>query len=315
MKKSDNKNRDLDRHQIILSIFDSMSCAVVATNTNSQILMLNPVAEALTGWKQDEALGKDFAEVVNLVDQDMEEGIDNLAMQAMAAGKVLHLPENCLLITKDGTRIPIGDSIAPIWDSDGKITGAVLVLQDITERKRREEQLLHHAIYDSLTGLPNRVLFLDRLRKAIESCQGRNDNQFAVLFLDLDGFKNINDYFGHGIGDEVLMVVARRLESCLRSGDTAARFGGDEFAILLENIHCVQDAITVARRIQNALDLPIIMNRDQIFTTVSIGIVVNSSYYQEPTKILQDADTAMYQAKQQGKASYVVVGGSMSPVP
>lgn len=148
--------------QKMAAIVNSMACGVVVTYTDGHIQMMNPMAETLTGWKQDEVLGKNLAEVISLVDKDMDEVIENLAAQAMENGEVLNLPENCTLIAKDGVEIAIGDHIAPIRDRNGNITGAVLVFQDITQRKQAEIQLLRNAFYDGLTALPNRVLFLDR---------------------------------------------------------------------------------------------------------------------------------------------------------
>jgi diguanylate cyclase (GGDEF)-like protein/PAS domain S-box-containing protein len=292
--------------QRLTAIINSMGCAVVVTYANGSIQMMNPVAEELTGWRQDEAYGKDLVEVVNLIDKDMDEVIDNLATQAIQAGEVLNLPDNCTLLAKDGTKIPIGDCVAPIRDVDGNISGAVLVLQDISKRKQTEAQLLRNACHDPLTALPNRVLFLDRLRQTIERSKRRNDYNFAVLFLDLDGFKAINDRFGHSIGDDFLVAIARRLESCLRSGDTVARFGGDEFAVLLEDIKDVTDATNVAKRIQESLSVPISINGHRICPTASIGIALSSRGYEEPQNLLRDADIAMYRAKRQGKARYGV---------
>ncbi|MCX7593660.1 MAG: diguanylate cyclase [Fischerella sp.] len=292
--------------QRLLSIINSMGCAVLVTGIDARIEMMNQLAEMLTGWQQKEAFGKYFVEVLNLIDQDTGERIANLATQAMQAGVVLKLPDNCKLIAKDGTEIPIGDTVAPIRDNLGNITGAVVVFQDITQRKQTEAQLIRNAFYDGLTALPNRVLFLDRLKQALERCKRRVNNHFAVLFLDLDGFKEINDRFGHGMGDDLLIAIARRLESCLRSGDTVARFGGDEFAILLEDIKDVDDAINIAKRIQETLGLPIRLNGIEIFTTASIGIALSCSGYEEPRSLLRDADIAMYRAKEQGKANYIV---------
>ena len=297
-----------EENQRLTAIINSMNCAVVVTYANGSIQMMNPLAEALTGWKQEEAYGKDLGEVVTLIDKDMDEVIDNLATQAIQAGKVLSLPDNCNLLAKDGKIIPIGDSVAPIRDVDGNISGAVLMLQDITKRKQAEAQLLRNACHDPLTALPNRVLFIDRLRQTIERSRRRNDYNFAVLFLDLDGFKQINDRFGHSIGDDFLVAIARRLESCLRSGDTVARFGGDEFAVLLEDIKDVTDATNVAKRILETLSLPLKLNGNQIIPTASIGIALSSHGYEEPQNLIRDADIAMYRAKRQGKARYGIFG-------
>ncbi|ODH00536.1 diguanylate cyclase [Nostoc sp. KVJ20] len=295
-----------EEKQRLGAIINSMGCAVIVTYANGCIQMMNPIAELMTGWKQSEALGKDLVEVVNLVDKDVGETIENLATYVMEAGEIFNLPENCTLITKDGKEIAIGDNVAPIRDQKGNITGAVLVFQDITKRKQTEAQLIRNAFYDGLTALPNRVLFLDRLRQTIERSKRRSDYYFAVLFLDLDGFKEINDRFGHGIGDDFLVAIARRLESCLRSGDTVARFGGDEFTVLLEDIKDITDATNVARRIQDSLRSPVNLNGYQLSTTASIGITWNFSNYEEPATLLRDADIAMYRAKRQGKATYAI---------
>ena len=295
-----------EEKQRLMAIINSMGCAVIVTYANGCIEMMNPIAELITGWKQSEAFGKDLIEVVNLVNKDVGEKIENLATYVIEAGEVFNLPENCTLITKDGKEITIGDNVAPIRDRDGNITGAVLVFQDITKRKQTEVQLIRSAFYDGLTELPNRILFLDRLRQTIERSKRRSDYYFAVLFLDLDGFKEINDRFGHGIGDDFLVAIAKRLESCLRGGDTLARFGGDEFTVLLENIKDITDATNVAKRIQDSLRLPVNLNGYQLSTTASIGITWNFNNYEEPATLLRDADIAMYQAKRQGKATYAI---------
>ncbi|MBG1245427.1 GGDEF domain-containing response regulator [Nostoc sp. NZL] len=304
--KHQSKKIIYEEKQKLAAIINSMGCAVIVTYANGCIEMMNPTAEIITGWKQSEAFGKDLVEVVNLVDKDVGETIENLATHVIEAGEILNFPENCTLITKDGKEIAIGDNVAPIRDQNGNITGAVLVFQDITKRKETEAQLIRNAFYDGLTALPNRVLFLDRLRQTIERSKRRSDYYFAVLFLDLDGFKEINDRFGHGTGDDFLVAIARRLESCLRSGDTVARFGGDEFTVLLEDIKDITDATNVAKRIQDSLQLPVNINGYQLSTTASIGITWNFSNYEEPATLLRDADIAMYRAKRDGKATYAI---------
>lgn len=198
------------------------------------------------------------------------------------------------------------------------------VCTDITSRRRAEEQLRRNAFYDPLTGLANRSLFLDRLNRAFQRAK-RHDHLFAVLFLDLDKFKNINDTLGHESGDEFLIAVAQRLESCLRPGDTAARFGGDEFAILLDGLGDVNDAIRVAERTQQELAQPfeltrhqrgenrdVVTSRHQVLTTASIGIALSrvpgdeNSAYQHPEELMRDADTAMYRAKALGRNRHEV---------
>ena len=190
----------------------------------------------------------------------------------------------------------------------GESIGRVLSFPDITERKVAEEQLRHDACHDALTGLPNRAFFINCLERAIGRSQRQGGNSgsylFAVLFLDLDRFKVINDSLGHLIGDQLLIAIARRLEACLRPGDLVARLGGDEFTILLENITDPNEATLVAEQIQGSLALPFDLDGQEVFTTASIGISLSDT--SEPGDLLRDADTAMYRAKKYGKAHYEV---------
>uniref|UniRef100_A0A0C1N9Z3 Diguanylate cyclase n=1 Tax=Tolypothrix bouteillei VB521301 TaxID=1479485 RepID=A0A0C1N9Z3_9CYAN len=200
----------------------------------------------------------------------------------------------------------------PLLNEDGKIYQILGHTYDITERKRVEEQLSHNAFHDTLTGLPNRALFMERLKHALEIVKRQENYLFAVLFIDLDRFKVINDSLGHVMGDQFLRVIASRLEVCLRPTDTCARFGGDEFTILLEQIQDVSDAIKVAERIQQELALPIELEGQEVFATASIGIALSSIVdYNQPEDLLRDADTAMYQAKALGKARYELFNSDM----
>lgn len=183
--------------------------------------------------------------------------------------------------------------------------------QELAERKLIEQQLIHDAFYDSLTGLPNRALFLDRLKHAIERTKRHPDSLYAVLFIDLDRFKDINDSVGHLAGDEVLKVVARRLEASLRSADTLARLGGDEFVILLEELNDENSAIRVANWVQEELKNATTPSGHEILITASIGIALSVTGYQNPEDVLRDADIAMYSAKARGKARYEIFDPTM----
>ncbi|HET9714234.1 MAG TPA: EAL domain-containing protein, partial [Pyrinomonadaceae bacterium] len=167
-----------------------------------------------------------------------------------------------------------------------------------------KEHFRHAAFHDSLTGLPNRAMFTELLKAEIESSKRLKDHMFAVLFLDLDRFKNINDSLGHTHGDLLLVAFAERLEKALRPVDTLARFGGDEFAILLSGMTDATDTVRVAQRIQDELSQPFVLDKNSAFATASIGIALSSSGYDRPEDILRDADTAMYRAKENGKARY-----------
>ncbi|HEX5735266.1 MAG TPA: EAL domain-containing protein [Blastocatellia bacterium] len=186
-----------------------------------------------------------------------------------------------------------------------------ILTRDITERKRAEEQLLHDAFHDSLTGLPNRALFIDHLKLAVNHCRRRKNYLFAVLFIDLDRFKVINDSLGHMVGDELLIAIARRLEVCLRDGDTIARLGGDEFTILLDGIKDYGDARRVAERVKEVLEQPFGLAGRELFITASVGIKYSCGGDEKPEDLLRDADTAMYSAKALGKAQYQIFDARM----
>jgi diguanylate cyclase (GGDEF)-like protein/PAS domain S-box-containing protein len=196
----------------------------------------------------------------------------------------------------------LGTWLVPIRDGSGNVTQVMGVSRDITDRKRAEEQLLHDAFHDALTGLPNRALFMDRLGRAVERRKRHHERSLAVLFLDLDGFKVINDSLGHAVGDQLLVGTARRLQTILRSGDTVARLGGDEFGVLLDDLRDAAEASRVSERIQRELAQTFVLSGQEVFVRASIGIALNTTGDERPEDLLRDADTAMYRAKALGHA-------------
>jgi diguanylate cyclase (GGDEF)-like protein/PAS domain S-box-containing protein len=210
-------------------------------------------------------------------------------------------------ISLPGCSFTIVVTYVPILNEHGEIHQILGITHDITERKRAESQLLHNAFHDALTGLPNRAWFMECLKYAIERAKQHEDYLFAVLFLDLDRFKVINDSLGHLLGDKFLIKIASRLKACIRSIDTAARLGGDEFTILLQGIENLSEAIEVVELIQQQLALPFDLDGQEVFTTASIGIALNSILtYDQPEDLLRNADTAMYRAKVLGRSRYEV---------
>ncbi|MDF5738541.1 MULTISPECIES: GGDEF domain-containing response regulator [unclassified Nostoc] len=423
--------------QWLTTVLKSIGDGVITSDALGAVTFMNPVAEVMTGWKYAEAFGKEATEVFNIADKKTRKKIESPIRQVLESGVTVHLPEQTILIARNGTEIPIGDSIAPIKDDNGNIAGAVLVFQDITERKqiletlrhRQEEfkalvenapdiisrfntelryvyvnpaiekvtgisvetfigatnaelnlpsefcriydhklqqvfqtkqeaefecslaiawetkhyhtrlvpelasdgsvyfvlsiarnitalkvaqaQLIHDAFHDVLTGLPNRALFIERVERALMSAKRRVDYIFAVLFLDLDRFKVINDSLGHMIGDQLLTALARTLENCLRAGDTVARLGGDEFTILLDDLNNINDVTSVVERIHEALTSAFQLSGHEVFTTASIGIALSNASYNQPEELLRDADIAMYYAKLLGKGCHKIFDSSM----
>jgi len=191
-----------------------------------------------------------------------------------------------------------------VMDSNRHVYRMTGSLTDVTDQKQAEKKLLHNAFHDALTGLPNRVLFMERLTHALTKVKEGEGYTFGVLFLDLDRFKVVNDSLGHQIGDQLLIATARRLESCLRPGDIVARLGGDEFAIILEHVKHVADAVQAAERIREHLAAPFNLSGHEVFISASIGIALNQTASEAPDELLRNADTAMYRAKDQGRGCF-----------
>jgi diguanylate cyclase (GGDEF)-like protein/PAS domain S-box-containing protein len=211
----------------------------------------------------------------------------------------------------DGSVRWVSTTKMPLRNTEGRIIGTFGVSRDITQRKDFEEQLERQAFYDALTQMPNRALFMNRLQHLFRRHGSESGRLFAVLYLDVDRFKGINDSFGHQAGDDLLKQIARRLESCVRPGDTLARLGGDEFTALLEDVQSELDATRVAAKINEELCRPFFLGEVEVFATASIGIALSSSHYQQPADMLRDADTAMYRAKSDGRSRHRVFDFAM----
>ena len=216
-----------------------------------------------------------------------------------------------ILHRRDKTHFWADINTVPIRNEHGQVTHFVSVMREVTERKNAEEQLRRNAFHDPLTGLPNRLLFTERLTQIISRSKQIVGRKFAVLFLDLDRFKVINDSLGHMVGDQLLIAIARRLETCVKRTDIVARLGGDEFTILLDDIQTEDSASHVAERIHQELALPFTLNGYEVFTTVSIGIALSTTDFNHTEDLLRGADIAMYRAKASGKACHEVFDTEM----
>ncbi len=289
-----------ERAQVTLN---SIGDAVLTTDLSGNVTYLNLVGEAMTGWSRAEALGRPLAEVFRIIDGTTREPAEDPARSAIAEDTVVGLATNCLLVSRDGSESSIEDSAAPIHNRDGVVAGAVIVFHDVSQSRAMTLRMAHLAQHDFLTGLPNRLLLTERLAHAIGLAE-RHRRQLAVLFLDLDYFKHINDSLGHAIGDELLQLVADRLADCVRATDTVCRQGGDEFVILLGEIEQPQDAANVSEKLLAAFAVPYLIRGHELHVTLSIGISVYPDDGADVDSLMQNADTAMYDAKASGRDNY-----------
>jgi diguanylate cyclase (GGDEF)-like protein/PAS domain S-box-containing protein len=290
---------------------NSIGDAVVCTDISGNITFLNLVAEKMSGWSWKDAAGKPMADVLRLQDATNRETIPNPMELAIAENRTVHLPTNCILVRRDGAVIPIEDSVSPIHNREGTATGAVIVFRDVSAAQAMALQMAHSAQHDFLTGLPNRMLLNDRVNQAIGLAR-RHQKKSAVLFLDLDGFKHINDSLGHLIGDKLLQSIAKRLTDCVRGSDTVSRQGGDEFVVLLSEMEQSEDAAITARRMLQAVAEGHSIGQHDLHVTTSIGVSVFPEDGADAATLIKNADTAMYQAKENGRQSYKFFKPAMS---
>ncbi len=282
---------------------NSIGDAVLCTDNAGRVTYLNLVAERMTGWAREEATGRPAVEIFHIIDSKTREpGRDPLQL-AISHDMPMGLKADSLLIRRDGLESVIEDSVAPIHDHDGKVTGAVVVFHDVDEARAMVLKMSHLAQYDFLTDLPNRVLFNDRLDQAIAAAR-RHQRQVGLLFLDCDDFKEINDNLGHAVGDLVLQSIAKRLVSAVRNSDTVSRQGGDEFVILLSELEKTEDAAICARKIVAALARPHHIGQQDLHVTVSIGSAIFPEDGRNAETLLKAADMALYEAKQSGRNAY-----------
>jgi diguanylate cyclase (GGDEF)-like protein/PAS domain S-box-containing protein len=289
-----------ERAQVTLN---SIGDAVISTDIEGRITYLNVVAERLTGWTLKEAMDRPLQEVFRIIDAETRATIANPMTEATEEDATVGLPPTCILIRRDGVESAIEDSTAPIHDRHGRVTGAVMVFHDVSTAQALTRKLAYIAQHDTLTDLPNRALLNDRLQQAIALAQ-RHDTALALLYLDLDRFKQINDSLGHLVGDRLLQSVALRLTECVRATDTVSRLGGDEFVILLSEVAYEQDAAVSAEKLLHSIRMPYVLDDHELHVTASIGIVVYPSDGTAVEALMQNADSAMYEAKNLGRNTY-----------
>jgi len=286
-----------ERAQVTLN---SIGDAVLSTDMSGNVTYLNVVAEHMTGWPRKEAVGHPLCDVFQIVDGATHKPSPNPMELAIKENRAVGLAANCILVRRDGHESAIEDSAAPIHDRDGQVTGAVVVFHDVSMARSVVQEMSRLAQHDALTDLPNRMMLKDRITQGI-SLALRNHNQLAVLFLDLDGFKHINDSLGHAIGDKLLQSVAARLVACVRKSDTVSRQGGDEFVILLPEVTHAADAAVSAAKIISELKKEHTLGEHRLRVTVSIGVSTYPDNGEDAETLIKNADTAMYYAKQSGR--------------
>ncbi|PWB46552.1 MAG: hypothetical protein C3F18_12605 [Nitrosomonadales bacterium] len=270
---------------------------------DNHIVFANEAMVRLSGYSLAELLNN--FPFINLVHPDQREAIKDNILRRLA-GEQIENHYEASLISRNGERHEVELAVAVVHD--GKKIQIVVVVRDITERKQLLDNLQHMAHFDELTSLPNRALFFDRLRRALADAR-RHGSGFALLFVDLDGFKAVNDAYGHQFGDQLLNEVARRMEQCVRESDTVARMGGDEFAVILGDINDADDARVVAQKIINSLSTSLTLDGRECHVGASIGISLYPQDGESSESMLTNADSAMYSAKSQGKNTYAFVRG------
>jgi diguanylate cyclase (GGDEF)-like protein/PAS domain S-box-containing protein len=280
---------------------NSIGDAVICTDVGGNVTFLNAVAEKLTGWTRQTAVGRPMAEVFRVLDGVSSETASGPAPIDQCRSD--RAPSNRILVRGDGLVISIEDCVAPIHDRKGQVTGTVIVFRDVSVARAMAKQIAHSAEHDFLTGLPNRMLLNDRIGQAI-ALSPRRMNKVAVLFLDLDGFKHINDSLGHPVGDKLIKSIAGRLMGCVRGSDTVSRQGGDEFVVLLSELHSVENVAILAQRMLNAVAEAHSIDQHDLHITTSIGVSVYPEDGGDAETLIKNADTAMYQAKENGRQSY-----------
>ena len=288
------------RAQITLN---SIGDAVISVDMHGDVDYLNVAAERMTAWSLDEARGRPVDDILAIVDSVTGRPIVNPLEYILRGDSTASLEDECVLVDRRGSRLPIEDSAAPIHDWNRQLVGAVMVFRDISHNVALTAKMRHLAQHDFLTNLPSRALLNDRVALAI-SLARRSKAYPALLFLDLDKFKHINDSLGHSVGDQLLQAVAERLLACVRTSDTVSRYGGDEFVILLADERHPQDAALTAQKILHALAAPFLIGEQELHTSTSIGIGVFPFDGTDATTLIKNADTAMYHAKENGRNNY-----------
>ncbi|MFG6462035.1 EAL domain-containing protein [Roseateles sp. DXS20W] len=289
-----------DQHELLKVTLQSIGDAVITTDRDGRVTWLNPVAERMTGWINAEAIGQPVGIVFHIVNEETREPTENPVATCLDQGKVAGLANHTVLISRQGEEFGIEDSAAPIRSEGGEILGVVLVFHDVTEQRRLSGEMTFRATHDALTGLVNRAEFESRLRRVLNKAH-EDRSEHALMYLDLDQFKLVNDACGHSVGDQLLQQVSKLLAESVRARDTLARLGGDEFAVILE--HCSADqAQRVAQQICERMDdFRFVHDGKRFRIGASVGLVPLDHRWGTAAAVMQAADTSCYAAKEAGR--------------
>lgn len=280
----------------------SIGDGVVSVDLGGRIEFINEAACKLTGWSAAQATGRPASEVIHLRCKVTQEPLANPLDAVLQRGTAIRMPVGTVLVRRDGNHTSIEDSTTPIRDDDGVLAGAVMVFHDVTSAQQLVLQMAHLASHDVLTDLPNRAMLDDRIQQAV-AWGRRNNAPFAVLYLDLDRFKRINDSLGHPVGDLLLCSVSERLRACVRNSDTVCRQGGDEFLVLLADQRNHRNAAAAAKKILGELCRAHEIGGRELFIGASIGISMFPDDGHDAATLIKNADTAMYRAKANGRCN------------
>jgi diguanylate cyclase (GGDEF)-like protein/PAS domain S-box-containing protein len=295
-------DRPLSSTERAEATLEAIRDAVVTTDADWRVTYLNPAAENICGWAAQDAAGRGVAEVCNIVDAESRQAVGQRLVAAILERTADRAALPSLLQRRDGGEIEV-DVTASALVTEGRIAGAVIVLREVGVARQVSRQLTRMAFHDPLTELANRALLSDRLQVAIALAE-RNQHNVAVLFIDIDRFKDLNDSMGHGVGDILLASVARRLAGCVRSSDTVSRYGGDEFVVLLNQVNQPEYVALTAEKLRHAVATPHYVSGRTLHTTVSIGVATYPEDGLDAAALLQNADTAMYHAKATGRNNH-----------
>ncbi len=296
--------QDLFREKQLAQVtLESIGDAVITTDMDSKVTYLNPIAEEMTGWTLDDAKGKPILEVFRILNESTRKLAANPVDVVLAHGTVCGIANHTIVVSKTGKEYAIEDSAAPIINVDGAMIGVVLVFHDVSNAKHMAQKMSYLAEHDFLTDLPNRLLLTDRITQALNLAR-RKKTRIAILYLDLDHFKKVNDTLGHDVGDQLLVMLSKKLQACLRHMDTISRQGGDEFVIMLTEFDGPATPVSIANKLLEATSLPFRVGMHELNVSASIGIAMYPEDGENADALMKNADAAMYYAKSKGRNNF-----------